>query len=142
MKRVLSVTLAVALVAGLAGAALAFGPGMGGGPMGMGGDPMMGPRWGGAGGGPGSCPMAAGAVTAPGAPAAATPITEEKAKEVATEYAAKYFKGFTVERVLPFAGRLHTAYQVELKGPKGETRILHVNPWGNVRPFRAPVTEG
>jgi hypothetical protein len=139
MKRVLSVTLAVALVAGLAGAALAFGPGMGAGwrgAGGMGGGPM------GMGGGPGSCPMAASAVTAPGAPAAATPITEDKAKEIATEYAAKYFKGFTVERVLPFAGRLHTAYQVELKGPKGETRILHVNPWGNVRPFRAPATEG
>ena len=56
-------------------------------------------------------------------------------KELATGYAEKYFKGYTVERVLPFAGRMGTAYQVELKGPKGETRILHVNPWGGVRPF-------
>lgn len=139
MKRMTSVMLAVALVVVLAGAALAFpgrGPMMGwGGGMGP---QMMGP---GAGMGPGAMGGAGGPATCPGmagAGAAATPqaqITEEKAKELATEYATKYFAGYTVERVLPFAGRFHTMYQVELKGPKGETRTLHVNPWGQVRPF-------
>jgi hypothetical protein len=38
--------------------------------------------------------------------------------------------------VVPFQGRRMSAYEVELKGPKGETRILHVNPWGEVVPFR------
>jgi hypothetical protein len=30
-------------------------------------------------------------------------------------------------------------YTIELKGPKGETRTLHVNPWGNVIPFGGPL---
>ncbi|MBI4635654.1 MAG: PepSY domain-containing protein [Candidatus Rokubacteria bacterium] len=141
MKRVMTVVLAVALVAVVAGAALAFGPGMGPGRMGFGPQMMgagfqMGPGMMGAAGGAG-CPGMAGATsTAPQA------ITEEKAKELATEYAARYFKGFTVERVLPFAGRLHTMYQVELRGPKGETRVLHVNPWGGVMPFGGRSIEG
>jgi len=29
-------------------------------------------------------------------------------------------------------------YSVELKGPKDEVRVLHVNPWGNVMPFGGP----
>ena len=44
-----------------------------------------------------------------------------------------------MEKVLPFGGRRMLAYQVELKGPKGETRTFHVNPWGNVMPFPGPV---
>ncbi len=132
MKRVMSVVLAVALVA-VAGVVFAQGPGggpmMGGRGWGMGPGPgMMGPGGAGAGW---ACPGWAGGAAA--APTEA--ITEEKAKELATEYVNKYFKGFTVERVLPFTGRLHTMYQVELKGPKGETRYLHVNPWGAVRPY-------
>ncbi len=137
MRRILTVALAVVMVAGLAGAALAYGPR--GAMMGMG-PQMMGPGWQGGpmgpgrmGGGGAGCP---GMAAAPGA--AETPqatITEEKAKELATAYADKYFKGFTIERVLPFEGRRGTAYQVELKGPKGEKRVLHVNPWGGVRPF-------
>ena len=128
MRRMLSVTLAVVMLLGLAGVALAQGPGWGRG-MGMG--------WGGPGGGPGGCPMAygAGGVGGPGAGQPAEAITEDKAKELATEYAGKYFKGFTIERVLPSTGRFRTMYQVELKGPKGETRYLHVNPWGGIRPF-------
>ena len=43
--------------------------------------------------------------------------------------------GATVERVLPSTGMRHTMYTVELKGPKGEVRTLHVTPWGGVRPF-------
>jgi hypothetical protein len=86
--------------------------------------------------GSGTCPglAAAGSTAAPDA------VTEEKAKELATAYVDKYFKGFTIERVLPFQGRWATAYQVELKGPKGENRVLHVNPWGRVVPF-GPLAE-
>jgi hypothetical protein len=68
-------------------------------------------------------------------PAATTPITEEKAKEAAQNYANTYLKGFTVDKVLPFTGMMGTMYSVELKGPKDEVRTLHVNPWGNVMPF-------
>lgn len=134
MKKAMSVALAVVLVGVLAGAALAQGPGwgpMGGrGPM-MGGGwgPMMGARMGPMANGPEACPM-----WSAGAPATEA-VTEDKAKELATEYVNKYFKGFTLERVLPVTGRFHTMYQVELRGPKGETRYLHVNPWGGVRPF-------
>jgi hypothetical protein len=151
MKRVLSAMVAVGLITGLAGVALAWGPGMGpgwrgaadggpgpgwmgGGPM-MGRGAMMGAR---AGMGPGACPMWGGAAgTSAGAPA--EPITEEKAKAIATEYVAKYFQGYTVERVVPFTGRFRTMYQVELKGPNGESRLLHVTPWGGVRPFGRPT---
>jgi len=129
MKRVLGVTLAVALVVLLAGAALAF-MGPGGGPMRMGGMMGMGPGM----MGPGQ----------PGCPGMGTTtteaITEEKAKDLAQRYADQYLKGFTVERVLPFTGMHHTMFSVELKGPKGEVRTLHINPWGNVMPFGGPVT--
>jgi hypothetical protein len=33
-----------------------------------------------------------------------------------------------------------TMYQAELKGSQGETRLLHINPWGNVMPFGGPMT--
>jgi hypothetical protein len=69
---------------------------------------------------------------------AATEVTEDKAKELATAYADKYLKGFAVERVLPFTGRVRTMYAVELKNQAGEVRTLHVNPWGNVVPFGGP----
>lgn len=155
MKRVIGVTLAVALLVVLVGAALAQGPGFGTGhgprfmgqgmgpgvmgSMGMGpgmmGGMRMGPGMMGGAGGPANCPGMA------GAPSAGTSgqITEERANEVATEYTAKYLKGFTVERVLPITGMPHTMYQVELRGPKGETRVLHITPWGGVRPFDPPL---
>jgi len=139
MKRLVSVVLAIAVVTVLAGAAWAFmGPG-GGRPMGMGGGMMgMGPGHGASGAGPGAsgCP----GMTGTGPAVAPAQITEEKAKEVAKAYVEKYFQGFTVERVLPFTGMHHTMYTVELKGPKGETRTLHINPWGNVMPFGGPVS--
>lgn len=62
-------------------------------------------------------------------------VSLDRAKEIATQYSEKYLKGFTVERVLPFTGMRHTMYGVELKGPKGEVRFLHINPWGGVMPF-------
>ena len=90
-------------------------------------------------GGQGSCAYASGGPGAAGPGQPQEQITEEKARELAAEYAGKYFKGFTVERVLPYAGRHHTMYQVELKGPKGEMRYLHVTPWGGIRPFGGPL---
>lgn len=137
MKRVMTIVMVVAMVTLLAGVAFAqgpwgYGPRMGMG-MGWGAAGGPGPGWmaGRMGGGPGVCPgfAAATGATAPEA------VTEDKAKALATEYADKYFKGYTIERVLPFEGRRGTAYQVELKGPGGDKRVLHVNPWGSVRPF-------
>jgi hypothetical protein len=126
MKRFVGVTLAMVAVVLLAGVAFAqmgggmgMGPGMMGGGMGSG---MMG-------GGPANCPGMAGA-----GQAAAPEITAEKAKGLAEEYAQQHLPGFTVERVLPFTGMHRTMYQAELKGPAGETRALHISPWGNVMP--------
>ncbi len=132
MKRLISVAVAGLIVAGVSVAAAqpGWGPMAGRGPGWMmqgGGGPMMQ-----GGGGPGMCAGFGAAA------ATSEAITEEKATALATEYAAKHFKGYTVERVLPFEGRFRTAYQVELKGPKGEARVLHVSPWGAVRPF-APL---
>lgn len=62
-------------------------------------------------------------------------VSMDQATEIAKQYTEKYLKGFTVERVLPFTGMRHTMYGVELKGPKGEARFLHINPWGGVMPF-------
>ena len=130
MKKVLS---AIAVAGGLtllSGIALAQ---WGGGPGGGMGPGMM------RGGGPG---WMAGGAPCTGATNAATEITEEKAKELATAYAEQYLKGFTVERVLPFTGRFHTMYSVELKNSAGEVRALHVNPYGNVMPFGGPWRRG
>jgi hypothetical protein len=129
MKRLLSAIAVAGSLALLSGVALAQwggGPGRGYGGMGPG---MM------RGGGPGW--MTGGGPCA-GYTGAATEITEEKAKELATAYAGRYLKGFTVERVLPFTGRFHTMYSVELKNEAGEVRTLHVNPFGNVIPFGGP----
>jgi hypothetical protein len=131
MKRFLAVVVAVAASAALVGTAFAqagyggMGRGMWGGGMGPG---MMG------GGGQFNCPGAA----AYGQGQAAQ-ITEEQAKELAQQYADQYLKGFTVERVLPFTGRGGTMYSVEMKGPEGQVRSFHVNPWGNVMPFGGPM---
>ena len=133
MKRFLIGVLPVVVIALLAGVAFAQ---MGRGPM-AGGMGAMGPgmmRGGMMGGtaGQAGCPgMAATGATA-------TQITEEKAKEVAQQYADQYLKGFTVEKILPFTGMHGTMYSVELKGPQDEVRTFHVNPWGNVMPFGGP----
>ena len=129
MNKLLSAIAVAGGLAVFAGVASAqWGGGPGGGRFGMGPGMMYGgPGW-----------MMGGAPCA-GAQTAATEVTEEKAKELATAYADKYLKGFTVERVLPFTGRLHTMYSVELKNQAGEIRTLHVNPWGNVIPFGGPT---
>jgi hypothetical protein len=118
MKRFLIVAIAVAASVALAGTAFAQ--------MGYGG--MMGGGW------QGNCPGFAGS-----GQASAGQITEDQAKELAQQYADQYLKGFTVERVLPFTGRGGTMYSVELKGPEGQVRSFHVNPWGNVMPFGGPM---
>jgi len=64
-----------------------------------------------------------------------TQITEQKANELAQQYADKNLAGFKVERVLPSTGMPHTMYSVELKGPKGESRTLRVTPFGGVMPI-------
>jgi len=127
MKRFFTVALAVAATLALAGAAFAQmgGPGrMWGGGMGPG---MMG------GAGQFGCPGAAGS-----AQQGAAQITEEQAKDMAQQYADQYLKGFKVDKVLPFAGRRGAMYSVEMQGPDGQVRTLHVNPWGNVMPFGGP----
>jgi hypothetical protein len=135
MRRVLSVTVGVVVLVAVTGAAFAWmggghmGGGMRGGMMGSG---PMGARGMGGPGAPGECPGLTG-------PVAGEPVTEEKAKALAQEYADKYLKGFTVETVLPFTARHGTAYSVELTGPKDETRVLHVNPFGGVMPFGGPA---
>lgn len=140
MKRFLSIALPVTVVVLLAGAAFAQmgGPmagGMAGGMMGPGmmGGGMMGP---GGQAGERNCP----GMTGQQAPAAE--ITQDKSKALAEQYADQYLKGFTVEKVLPFAGMHGTMYSVELKGPQDEVRDLHINPWGNVMPFGGPQRLG
>jgi hypothetical protein len=73
---------------------------------------------------------------------AATEITDEKARELAAAYADRYLKGFKVEKVLPFTGRFHTMYSVELKNEAGEVRTLRINPYGNVMPSGGPWRRG
>jgi hypothetical protein len=141
MKRMLMLIVVLTLiVAGLlteiafAQAAGPFGRGMGPGMMGAGmmGRGMMGGWAGQAQAMP--CPGMAAAV-GQAQPAA---VTEEQAKALAQQYADQYLKGFVVERVLPFTMGRGTMYTVELKGPDGQLRTFHVNPWGNVMPFGGP----
>ena len=122
-KKWLSLSAAVAFVSLLAGVAVAQ---MGRGQMGPG---MMGEGWQ---GGAYDCWHGQG-------PAPATQMSPDDAKRAAQQYADQYLKEFTVDKVLPFTGRGGmTMYSVELRGPKDEFRILHVNPWGNVMPFGGP----
>jgi hypothetical protein len=115
MKRYLTASLAIGgLLVLVSAAAAQMGPGWGRGGM-MGGGPGV------------NCPFATSET--------AEQITEEKAKELAQQYADKYLAGFKVERVLPFTGRLHTMYSVELKNDKGELRTLRVTPFGGIGPM-------
>ncbi len=139
MKKLIGAAIVAVAVLGLGTWALADPPGgfrgghMGPGMMGTGMGPGMMGGWGTGPGaaGPGGAPCWQTGQT----DVTATQVTEEKAKEIATEYTKKYLTGFTVERILPFTGMHHTMYQVEVKGPKDEIRTLHINPWGQVMPF-------
>jgi hypothetical protein len=135
MKRFFTVALAVAGTLALAGAAFAQmgGPGYMGGPGRMWGGGMGPGMMGGA--GQFGCAGAAGYAQQQGA----AQVTEQQAKDLAQQYADQYLKGFKVEKVLPFAGRRGAMYQVEMQGPDGELRTLHVNPWGSVMPVGGPL---
>jgi hypothetical protein len=126
MKRFLIVAIAAAATLALTATVFAQmgGPGM----MMQGGPGMM--------GGPGQfgCPGMAGF----GQQQGTAQVTEEQAKALAQQYADQYLKGFKVDKVLPFARRGGAMYQVEMQGPDGQVRTLHVNPWGNVMPFGGP----
>lgn len=153
MKRFLSIALplaAVVLVAGVAFAQMGGGT-MGGGMMGngmigggmmgsgmMGSGMMGGMMGGGAQGGagePGDCHGAASAGAEP-------QLTEEKAREVAQQYASQYLPGFFVEKVEPLTGMHMTMYSANLRGPKDEERVLHINPWGRVMVHGAATPQG
>lgn len=130
MKKLLSAIVAatgLVVLAGVATAQWGAGP-MGGRFAGMG-SGMMGTR---------GSPASGAGHDCPGYETTTAEITEEKAKELGQQYADQYLKGFTVERVLPFTGRHHTMYSVELKNQQGEVRTLHINPFGNVMPFGGP----
>lgn len=135
MKRILTVALGVTMSLALAGTVFA----QMGGPGHMGGQGMM-MRGGWAGPGMMAGPGQAGCpgMAAVGQQQAAAQVTEEQAKAAAQQYADQYLMGFKVEKVLPFAGRRGAMYQVEMQGPDGQMRTLHVNPWGNVMPFGGP----
>ena len=68
--------------------------------------------------------------------------TEDQAKVIAQKYVDEQLKGFTIEKVVPSAGMPRTMYTVELKGPKGESKTLHVSPFGHVMPFPVPQHRG
>lgn len=136
MRRILVVIVAIAALLSLGAVAYAqMGWGqMGRGMMGRGPTGQMGPGMMGAvGPGAGQSPCPGWATTE-----STEAITEGKAKELAQKYADQYLKGFTVEKVLPFTMMHGTVYSVELKGPKDEVRVLHINPFGNVMPWGGP----
>ena len=144
MRKVAGLVVVVAIVGtfvGVAGAQMGWGPmgpGMGWGP-GMMGPGMMGGYMGPGMMGPGGCGYSGMGWSGQ----AAATVDEQKAKELAQLYANQYLQGFTVDKVLPFAGMGGmTMYSVELKGPKDEVRTLHVNPWGQVMPFGGPSRRG
>ena len=131
MKRVLAIVVAIAAVVVVAHAALAFmGPGhrpaMGHAMM-----MQMGPRTMAQGAGPMGPGMHGGAMHA-------TQVSEDQAKAIARKYVDEQLKGYTIEKVVPSTGMPRTMYTVELKGPKGESKTLHVSPFGHVMPFPMP----
>ena len=130
MRRAFGVIVAGAAVLLLVGASFAqMGGGMSGGMGGGMGGGMMG------GGHMGSGMM--GGDTGKGS---APEITAEQAQQAAGKYVSQYLPGFAVTRTVPLTGMHMTMYQAEISGPGGETRILHINPWGNVMPFAGSAT--
>jgi hypothetical protein len=68
----------------------------------------------------------------------ATQVSQDQAKAIAQKYVDEQLKGFTVEKVVPSTGMPRTMYTVELKGPKGESKTLHISPFGYLMPFAMP----
>lgn len=136
MKTVLTVAVTIAAMIALAGAALAFmGPGHGPGRMGHAMMMPMGPHMRAQGAGPMGPGMHGGAMNA-------TQVSEDQAKAIAQKYVDEQLKGYTIEKVVPSTGMPRTMYTVELKGPKGESKTLHVSPFGHVMPFPMPQRRG
>jgi hypothetical protein len=136
MKTVLTVTVTIVAMVVLAGAALAFmGPSHGPGGMGHAMMMRMGPQMMAQGAGPMGPGMHGGAMNA-------TQVSEDQAKAIAQKYVDEQLKGFTVEKVVPSTGMPRTMYTVELKGPKGESKTLHISPFGHVMPFPVPQRQG
>jgi hypothetical protein len=136
MKTVLTVAVTIVAMVGLVGAALAFmGPGHGPGGMGHGMMMPMGRHMMAQESGPMGPGMHGGAMHA-------TQVSEDQAKALAQKYVDEQLKGFTIEKVVPSTGMPRTMYTVELKGPKGESKTLHVSPFGHVMPFPGPQRQG
>jgi hypothetical protein len=136
MKTVLTVTLTIAAMVVLAGAALAFmRPGHGPGGMRHAMMMPMGPQMMGQGQGPMGPGMHGGAMNP-------RPVSEDQAKAIAQKYVDEQLKGFTISRVVPSTGMPRTMYTVELKGPKGESKTLHISPFGHVMPFPMSLRQG
>ncbi|MBI2014560.1 MAG: hypothetical protein HYS77_03340 [Candidatus Rokubacteria bacterium] len=136
MKTVLTVAVTIAAMIALAGAALAFmGPGHGPGRMGHAMMMPMGPHMMAQGVGPVGPGMHGGAMNA-------TQVSEDQAKAIAQKYVDEQLKGYTIEKMVPSTGMPRTMYTVELKGPKGESKTLHVSPFGHVMPFPMPQRRG
>jgi len=58
-------------------------------------------------------------------------ITEEKAKELARDFAERYMPDYSVLRVLPNAmGRW--IYSIELQNLRGDLRVLRVHSSGSI----------
>lgn len=135
MKKILAVVVAIAAVVVVAHAALAFmGPrhwaGTGHSMM-----MQMGPHMMAQGAGPMGPGMHGGAMHA-------TQVSEDEAKAIALKYVDEQLKGYTIEKVIPSTGMPRTMYTVELKGPKGEGKTLHISPFGHVMSFPVPQRQG
>ena len=136
MKTVLTVAVTIAATVVLAGAALAFlAPGHGPGRMAQGMMMQMGPHMMAQGAGPMGPGMHGGAMRT-------MQVSEDQAMAIAQKHVDEQLKGFTIEKVVPSTGMPRTMYTVALKGPKGESRTLHVSPFGHVMPFPAPQRQG
>ena len=68
-------------------------------------------------------------------------VTEERAKELAEEFAERHLPGFRVEQILPFEV-YQIVYSVDLENSSGEHRTLRINPYGEVSsPWRCGSPE-
>jgi hypothetical protein len=136
MKTVSTVTLTIVAMVVLAGVALAFmGPRHALGGVGHGMMMQMRPHMMAQGTGPMGPGMHGGAMNA-------TQVSEDQAKAIAQKYVDEQLKGFTIEKVVPSTGMPRTMYTVELKGPKGESKTLHISPFGHVMTFPMPQRQG
>ena len=136
MKTVLTVAVTIAAMIALVGAAVAFmGPSHGPDGMSHGMMMQMGPHMMAQGAGPMGPGMHGGAMNA-------TRVSEDQAKAIAQKYVDEQLKGYTIGKWGQSTGMPRTMYTVELNGPKGESRTLHISPFGHVMPFPTPQRRG